>query len=162
MQHRRRAIALLLGVCAALPSSALAQAVPAQADSLKPSVFVREVRIDSLLLAFGVDSARVRAAVVGAVRGARRLVTDSTTAAPSLDVVVTVPRLLTGGMLEPRGYVHVEVGRNLMESGKANALVWEGHFTLPESPTWRELSRTTLAEVLFAVHKYLMPRGRGA
>ena len=137
--------------------------VQAQDAGAKRLVVVREIRIDSLLLAFGVDSTRVRAAVIAAVRDARRLATDVTRSVPSLDVDVTVPRSLSGPILDPRGFVRVEVGRNLMESGQASRLVWEGSFDLPTAPTWREFSRGTLAEVLMAVNRYLraeFPAGR--
>ena len=118
-----------MAVGAFTPERALAQRAPT-----RPLVFVRDVRIDSILLAFGVDSARVRAAVLDAVRGAGRLATDVNSSVPSLDIDVTVPRPLNGGMFDPRGYVRVEVGRNLVEQGKAGSLVWQGMVDLPETP----------------------------
>jgi hypothetical protein len=139
------------------PGLALAQGAPA-----KPQVFVRDVRIDSILLVFGVDSSRVRAAVLDAVRSAGRLAPDVTASVPSLDIDVTVPRSLSGGMFDPRGYVRVEVGRNLVEEGKARSVVWQGMVDLPETPTWREFSRNTLAEVVRAVNNYLLSAVRGA
>lgn len=129
--------------------------VQAQAAASRPLVVVREIRIDSLLLAFGVDSARVRAAVLAAVRDARRLATDARRGVPALDVDVTVPRSLSGPIHDPRGFVRVEVGRNLMENGLASRLLWQGTFDLPPAPTWREFSRGTLAEVVMAVNRYL-------
>lgn len=125
-------------------------------------MFLRQVRIDSILLVFGVDSTRVHAAVVNALREARRLAPGPGGNVPSLDVDVTAMRLAGGGMLEPRGYVRVEVGRNLMESGAARSLVWVGMQDLPPSPTWHELSRATLATVLRVVHNYLLGRSGGA
>ena len=139
-----------------IPELVLAQGTPA-----RPLVFVRDVRIDSILFAFGVDSSRVRAAVVDAVRGAGRLATDLTASVPSLDVDVTVPRSLNGGMFDPRGYVRVEVGRNLVEQGKTGSLVWQGMVDLPETPTWREFGRNTLAAVIRAVNNYLLSGVRG-
>jgi len=142
------------------PLTLLLGQLPPQSAQTKQSVYVREVRIDSILLAFGVDSSRVRAAVLGAVRDAGRLASD--TSGPALDIDVTVPRSLAGGMFDPRGYVRVEVGRNLLEHGKARALVWQGMVDLPELPTWREFSRNTLPEVVRAVNKYLLSGAGGA
>ena len=146
--------AMALGAFA--PERVLAQRAPT-----RPLVFVRDVRIDSILLAFGVDTARVRAAVLDAVRGAGRLAADVTASVPSLDIDVTVPRPLNGGMFDPRGYVRVEVGRNLVEQGKAGSLVWQGMVDLPETPTWREFGRNTLAAVVRAVNTYLLSGVRG-
>ena len=146
--------AMALGAFA--PERVLAQRAPT-----RPLIFVRDVRIDSILLAFGVDTARVRAAVLDAVRGAGRLAADVTASVPSLDIDVTVPRPLDGGMFDPRGYVRVEVGRNLVEQGKAGSLVWQGMVDLPETPTWREFGRNTLAAVVRAVNTYLLSGVRG-
>ena len=137
------------------------QTAKAQSAARKPAVFLRQIRIDSILLAFGVDSARVREAVLGALRDAGRLAPDTTAAGASLDVDVAAPRTL-GGMRDPVGYIRVEVGRNLMESGKSSRLQWERTFDRPPSPTWHEFSRGTLAEVLMAVNKYLLARDGGA
>ena len=139
-----------------IPELVLAQGTPA-----RPLVFVRDVRIDSILFAFGVDSSRVRAAVVDAVRGAGRLATELTASVPSLDVDVTVPRSLNGGMFDPRGYVRVEVGRNLLEQGRTRSLVWQGMVDFPETPTWREFSRNTLAAVVQVVNTFLLSGVRG-
>jgi hypothetical protein len=137
------------------------QPARAQVAPPKPAIFVRQIRIDSLLLAFGVDSARVRAAVEGAVRDARRLAQEAKRGVPSLDVDVTVLHP-SGGVFDPRGYVRVEVGRNLMEEGEATRLLWQRMFDLAPSPSWREFSRGTLAEVLRAVNSYLLDRQGGA
>ena len=151
--------ATFLGVClfgAGMPLFA----VPAHAQRTpsRPAVFLRQVRIDSILLVFGVDSTRVHDAVVNALSDARRLAPAPDSSVPSLDVDVTAMRLAGGGMLEPRGYVRVEVGRNLMESGAARSLVWEGIQQLPPSPTWHEFGRSTLPTVLLVVHDYLLGR----
>lgn len=130
----------------------------AQRTPYRPDVFLRQVRIDSILLVFGVDSNRVHDAVVNALRDARRLAPAPDSSVPSFDVDVTAMRLAGGGILEPRGYVRVEVGRNLMESGAARSLIWEGIQDLPASPTWHELGRSTLATVLRVVHDYLLGR----
>jgi hypothetical protein len=134
--------------------------VTGQSALPKQSVYVREVRIDSILLVFGADSSRIRAAVLMAVRDAGRLAPDTT--GPALDIDVTVPRSLAGGMFDPRGYVRVEVGRNLVERGKARTVLWQGMVDLPELPTWREFGRNTLPEVVRAVNKYLLSEVRGA
>ena len=139
-----------------LPLRADAQRGPA-----KSPVFVRQVRIDSLLLVFGVDSNRVREAVVNALREARRLAPPSGERVAALDVDVTALRSAYGGMPDPRGFVRVEVGRNLMEAGTARSLLWVGMQDLPPSPTWHELSRGTLATVLRVVNNYLLGRSGG-
>jgi hypothetical protein len=151
-QQALRAASLL-----AIAPLAVLSAQPVQA---KQSVYVRDVRIDSILLAFGVDSSRVRAAAVRAIRDAGRLASD--TSGPALDIDVTVPRSLTGGMFDPRGYVRIEVGRNLVERGKARSVAWKGMVDLPELPTWREFGRQTLPEVVRAVNQYLLSGARGA
>ena len=140
-----------------LSAKAEAQAVPS-----RPAVFVREVRIDSILLVFGVSSDSVRAAVVNALREARRLAPASGNRVPSLDVDVTALRMAFGGMPEPRGFVRIEVGRNLMEAGTAQSLVWAGTQDLAPSLTWRELSRGTLSTVLRVVNNFLLGRTGGA
>jgi len=149
-----------------LLSAALATLLPdavfAQTPQPKPLVFVREVRIDSILLAFGADSARIRAAVINVIRGAGRLAYTITEEVPSLDIDVTVPRSLNGGMFDPRGYVSIEVGRNLVERGKASTLSWQGMIDLLEVPSWHEFSRNTLADVVRAVNKYLLSGLRGS
>ena len=136
-----------------------AQPVQGQTSS-KPAVFVREIRIDSILLAFGVDSVRVRVAVLDVIRGAGRLASD--TSGPALDVDVTVPRPISGGMFDPRGYVRIEVGRNLVERGQARSVIWQGMIDLPEVPTWREFAQNTLPDVVRAVNKFLLAHVRGA
>jgi len=79
-----------------------------------------------------------------------------------MDIEAVVPRPAGGGVFEPRGFVRVEVGRNLMEAGEASRLVWEGNIDFREVPTWRELARGTLADILVVVNKYLMPPNGGA
>jgi hypothetical protein len=149
-----------------LLSAALATALPdvllAQTPPPKPLVYVREVRIDSILLAFGADSARIRAAVVNVVRAAARLASHITEEVPSLDVDVTVPRPLNGGIFDPRGYVRIEVGRNLVERGKTSTLLWQGMIDLLAVPSWHEFSRNTLADVVRAVNRYLLSGIRGS
>ena len=139
-------------------ASLVATPAHAQRTPSKPAVFLRQVRIDSILLVFGVDSTRVHDAVANALREARRLAAAPDSSIPSLDVDVTAMRLAGGGLLEPRGFVRVEVGRNLMESGTARSLVWRGIQQLPPSPTWHELGRSTLPTVLRVVHDYLLGR----
>ena len=150
---------VLLSCIAAL--GIFVSAVSGQSQSSKPAVFVRQIRIDSMLLFSGVDSTRVRAAVLSAVQSAGRLATD-TIRAPSLDIDVAAPRLASGGIYEPQGFIRLEVGRNLVERGRVTRLQWARMFDLVSAPTWRELSRGTLAEVLRAVHTYLLDRNGGA
>ena len=156
MTPRARPVVLILAATLGM----LSQTAKAQSAVRKPAVFLRQIRIDSILLAFGVDSARVREAVLGALRDAGRLAPDSA-GIPSFDVDVAAPRTL-GGMFDPSGFIRVEVGRNLVESGRSTRLQWERTFDRPSSPTWHEFSRGTLAEVLMAVNRYLLARNGGA
>jgi hypothetical protein len=126
----------------------------------RPSVFVREIRVDSILLAFGADSTRIRLAVLDVIRGAGRLATDTT--GPALDIDVTVPRSIFGGMFDPRGFVRIEVGRNLVERGRARSVIWQGMVDLPGVPSWREFARMVLPDVIRAVNMYLLSSVRGA
>jgi hypothetical protein len=137
------------------------QIAKAQSPARKPAVFLRQIRIDSILLAFGVDSGRVREAVSRALREAGRLAPDTSGAVPSFDVDVAAPRTL-GGMRDPTGFIRVEVGRNLVESGRSTRLQWERTVQRQPVPTWREFSRGTLADVLMAVNRYLLDRSGGA
>lgn len=87
--------------------------------------------------------------MVNPVRDARRLATDVTSAVPSLNIAVTVLCLLFGGVFDPRGVVRLELGRNVMEEGKARRLLWEGTFDLPPSPPgmrWVEVHLQRLSE----------------
>jgi hypothetical protein len=121
----------------------------------KDSVYVREVRVDGLLVEAGVDTSglrRVIATLLYAAHQLSRAVTDST---PSLDVTVTVPRSIAGGVPEPRALVRFEVGRNLMEAGATDRLAWERSVTLPESPTWRALSGLVRRAVTEGVEAYV-------
>ena len=134
----------------------------AQTPVEKPRVHLREVRVDSFLLAFNADSSRIRAAVLDALRGAGRLALEPGAGVPALDIDVTALRTAYGGTLEPRGFVRVEVGRNLMEAGKAQRLQWSGTQDLPPSPTFRDLGRSVLPTVLKIVHDYILGRSGGA
>ena len=138
----RFVLVILVGTLGFLP-----QTTKAQSAAHRPAVFVRQIRIDSILLAFGVDSERVREAVLDALRQAGRLATDTAGPVPSFDVDVAAPRTL-GGVRDPSGYIRVEVGRNLMESGRSAQLQWEGTFQRPSSQ--------------MAVNKYLLDRSGGA
>lgn len=159
LQCCRTSIPFWIAVSVAVPAS-WSQVSLGQGTPTKPLVFLREVRVDSLLLAFGVDTARIRSAVEDALRNAGRLASTQARSAPSLDISVTAMRSAYGGTPEPRGFVLVEVGRNLMESRVAQRLVWEGTEDLAASPTFRELSRGTLATILRVVNAYLLGRGR--
>ena len=134
----------------------------AQAPGPKPRVHLGSVRVDSFLLAFDADSGRIRLAVLDALRQAGRLALESGAGVPVLDIDAGALRLSYGGMLEPRGFVRVEVGRNLMEAGKAQALQWSGAQDLPPSPTFRDLGRSVLPTVLKVVHDYILGRRGGA
>lgn len=128
----------------------------------RPAVFLREIRIDPLLLAFGLDSARVRRVLTDVLRDAGRLAAEGTVDVPSMDIAVTVPRTLAGRVSDPLALLGVEVGRNLMERGAGNRLVWELTSTLPGARTWRDLTAGTLPEIIWAVYQYLKPPEGGA
>jgi hypothetical protein len=134
----------------------------AQTPGTKPRVHLREVRIDSLLLVFGADSSRIRSAILEALEKAGRLTPTPGAEVPSVDIDVTALRTAYGGPLEPRGFVRVEVGRNLMEQGTAQRLLWTGTQDLTPSPTFRDLGRSTLPTVLKVVNDYLSGRASGA
>ena len=161
MRHsdRYRAGYWLRGTVFVLVAGSVVATVAMAQRAGRPAVTLREVLIDPLLESFGLDSARVRRAIVKVLSDARRLVTDSNSRAPALDVSVVVPRSLSGGHIDPRGFVHIEVGRNLMEQGSAERLVWELNSDLPAARTWREFTRATLPEIIWAVNQYVKPGG---
>ena len=123
-----------------------------------PAVYVREIRIDPILLAFDLDSAKFRQAVVAVLRNTDRLA-DSHGAGPALDLALTVPRTLTGVDPEPRALLRIEVGRNLMEAGSSKALVWERVVDTPTYVTWRALVAAVEAAALNAIKAYGTPTG---
>jgi hypothetical protein len=128
---------------------------PAQQKQPVAPVYVRGVRIDPLLIEFGVDTAQLRRAVVDALRTGSSLTDSAARNTPALDIAVTVLRNLTGAELEPNALVSVEVGRNLVEAGAASALVWERRSSLRSYPTWQALSENTPGEVLRSVGVYV-------
>jgi hypothetical protein len=129
----------------------------AQTRSATPAVYVREIRVDPILLSFGMDSVKLRQAVVDVLRRARHSA-DSSATAPALDVALTVPRTLSGTEPDPRVLLRVEVGRNLMETGRAESLVWERSVSTPMYATWRALVATLESLVLNAVRAYVLPQ----
>ena len=123
-----------------------------------PAVYVREIHIDPILLAFDLDSAKLRQAVVRVLRSVDRLA-DPDVSRPALDVVLTVPRTLSGVNPEPRVFLQIEVGRNLMEDGSSRSLVWERVLDTPTYVTWRSLVAAIEATVLNAIKRYAAPTG---
>ena len=119
------------------------------------AVAIREIYVDSLLLSFGVDSARIRFAIQELLRNANRLSVARGSAVPALDVSLTVPRSLTGGKLDVRALLRVEVGRNRIEEGHATVLVWQLTSTLSSYQNWQALSDAVLREVRIAVEGFL-------
>ena len=145
----------------ALPLHAQTKPPPA------PSVFVREIRIDPLLVSFGVDVVRIRSAMLELLNKAGRLATERTHYALALDIALTVPRP-AGGDFGPSALLRVEVGRNLMESGTVRSLVWESTMHLGEIHrgasrnaylTWAALAEGAPSEILAVVDTFLkLPR----
>jgi hypothetical protein len=150
-----RAPLRVCSLAAVIATGVAVAAVPAQQKQPVPSVYVREIRVDPLLIEFGVDTAQVRRAVVDALRAGNRLADSAARNTPALDIAVTVLRTLTGAELEPNALVGLEVGRNLMEGGTARALVWERRSSLRAYPTWRALCDNTPGEILRAVSVYV-------
>lgn len=145
------ACGLALGLSLASATTARAQETAPSA----PALSVRQLRIDPLLLASSLDSARLREAVTEVVRSARRLVHDTTTA-PALDVDIAVVRTASEPL--PQALVRVEVGRNRMERGAATRLAWERSVTTGEYRTFRALAAAMPARVLELVQDYLAGR----
>ena len=149
----RRCLAAFL-LSGGLPGLVVAQdrAVPT------PAVYVREIHIDPILLAFDLDSAKLRQAVVTVLRNVDRLASPDAVR-PALDVALIVPRNLNGVNPEPRALVLIEVGRNLMEDGSSKSLVWERSLDTPTYVTWRSLVAAIEATVLNAIKRYATPAG---
>ena len=167
----RRAAKLTLGLILALslarPNPAHAQAKPLSV----PSVFLREVHLDPLLLSFGLDSVRVRTAVADMLDSAGRLASMRTQGTPALDIALTVPRTVAGGDFGPVALLRIEVGRNLMENGSATKLVWEITMQFGElmrGPgareylTWRSLADGAPSEITRAIGTFLSGQRAGA
>lgn len=148
-------------------ASGLAFCAPNVVSAQVPRVFVREVHVDSILIAFGVEAEQVRAAVTRAISEAGRL-TSASGGGPAIDVAITVPGKFAVEDYEPRASLDIEVGRNLMENGKAKSLVWERTIALggvrfrdrdtPSYATWRALSDDIERQVLRIVDAFLSPR----
>lgn len=162
----RAALGLTLALLAS-PISSCAQANPVSG----PTVFLREVYLDPLLLSFGLDSARLRAAVIEMLSAAGRQASSRTQSTPALDIALTVPRAVAGGDFGPRALLRVEVGRNLMENGFARNLVWERTMELGEimrGPskreylTWRSLADGASSEIAAVVGAFLSGPRAGA
>lgn len=147
----------ILAVTVVALVGSMASAAGAQARSATPAAYVREIRVDPILLSFGMDSAKLRQAVVDVLRRARHSA-DCSATGPALDVALTVPRTLSGTEPDPRALLHVEVGRNLMEAGRAESLVWERSVSTPRYATWRALVATLEMQVLNAVRAYVLPQ----
>jgi hypothetical protein len=123
-----------------------------------PAVHVREIHIDPILLAFDLDSTKLRQAVVRVLLSIDRLA-DANASRPALDVALTVPRTLSGVNPEPQVLLRIEVGRNLMEDGSSKSLVWERSLDTPTFVTWRSLVAAIEATVLNAIKRYATPMG---
>jgi hypothetical protein len=138
-------------VLSILAATTLAQ--PTQTKS--PRVYLRHIRLDPLLVASGFDSARLHGAVEEVLRKARLLSETRGTDIPAMDIDLGVPRPATGGAPEPRALLRVEVGRNHMETGRANRLVWDTTVSVPEYPTWRRLIEGASQAVVDALHSFM-------
>ena len=146
----RIASAIACMLVLSLPVAVSGQAQP----KTDRGVFVRELHVDPLILSFGLDTVRLRAALEQAARRTGRLRPDSVGTVPSLDIALIVPRPVGGGESDPRALLRVEVGRNLMEDGKSRRLIWEQSITLPAYVTWRALTAAAERQVLSAVEAY--------
>jgi hypothetical protein len=163
----KHTLGLILALTLASPSPACAQAKPLSV----PSVVLREVHLDPLLLSFGLDSAQVRAAVADMLDSAGRLASMHTQGAPALDIALTVPRSAAGVDFGPVALLHIEVGRNLMENGSATKLVWESTMQFGERMrrpggreylTWRSLADGAPSEISRAIGTFLSGQRAGA
>ena len=135
---------------------------PGQRSRRSPApVYVRLIQADPLLLASGVDTAALRKIVVSTLEQAALYQRDSASA-PSLDVALSVPRSLAGVQPEPQALLSIEVGRNLMERGQRDRLVWESNRSLRDYPTWHALAIAIPALVRAALHDYAVPPQSGA
>ena len=163
----KHTLGLILALSLASPNPA-----HAQAKSLPvPSVVLREVRLDPLLLAFGLDSVQVRTAVAEMLNSAGRLASMRTQGTPALDIALTVPRTVAGGDFGPVALLRIEVGRNLMENGSATKLVWESTMQFGELLrgsgrreylTWKSLADGAPSELTRAVGAFLSGQRAGA
>ena len=160
-------LGLILALSLANPNPAHAQAKPVSV----PSVVLREVHLDPLLLSFGLDSVRVRSAVAEMLDSAGRLASMRTQGTPALDIALTVPRTVGGGDFGPVALLRIEVGRNLMENGSATKLVWESTMQLGElrrGPggreylTWKSLADGAPYEISRAIGTFLGGQRAGA
>jgi len=150
---RKAALVVASGAIAVATLGALAQGPGRKA---RPALVVREVDADAMLLSFGVDTVAIRRALVTTVRGAGRLAPGAADTIPGLDVSIRAMRSMMGGPREPIARVHVEVGRNLVENGRATEPLWEESVTLDQYPTWREVSANALREAVAATNRYLL------
>ena len=167
----RRTAKHTLGLILAL---SLGSARPADAQVRPvsvPSVVLREVRLDPLLLSFGLDSVSVRTAVAEMLDSAGRLALMRTQGPPTLDIAVTVPRTIAGADFGPIALLRIEVGRNLMENGSATKLVWESTMQFGERMrgpggreylSWRALADGMPFEITRAIGAFLSGQRAGA
>jgi hypothetical protein len=128
----------------------------------KPHLFLREIRVDSLLLSSGLDSARLRKEVLEVVRASGRLAAQLSPEVLTIDVFLTGPRRDENGVPNPRGYLSIDVGRNRVALGAGRRLAWEITTTLTGTGSLRAISESALPEVLWAVRQYLNSPGGGA
>ena len=163
----KHTLGLILALSLASPSPAHAQAKPLPV----PSVVLREIRLDPLLLSFGLDSVQVRTAVAHMLDSAGRLASMRIQSTPALDITLTVPRTAAGGDFGPVALLRIEVGRNLMENGSATRLVWESTMQLGERMrrpgereylTWRSLADGAPSEITRAIGAFLSGQRAGA
>jgi hypothetical protein len=163
----KHTLGLILALSLASPNRAHTQAKPFSV----PSVVLREVHLDPLLLSFGLDSVQVRTAVADLLDSAGRLASMRTLGTPALDIALTVPRTVAGGDFGPVALLRIEVGRNLMENGSATKLVWESTMQFGElmrGPsgrkylTWRSLADGVPSEITRAIGAFLSGQRAGA
>lgn len=92
---------------------------------------------------------------------ARGLISTAPTAeTPALDVRVFVPRSVSDGQPQPILLLSVEVGRNLMEAGRRESLVWSLVLPSKEFATFTALRRGVSQALQLALVAYSDQPGR--
>lgn len=150
------------------PMTSISVGAQARAGA-QPLVIIRELQIAPMLLAFGLDTGKLRDGLREAAERVNRLAPANERDALALDVAMTVPPSTGSTELDPRALLRVEVGRNRMEAGQSRSLAWERTTALGETGgsrshqrqfrSWRQLCDALEREVLAIVTGYLQTSG---